>query len=218
MKIQPGKPALHLSGLDLHRPHLGKSLPRIGTPRAAFGVARGQEQGVQNRFDAARFARFGHAVLLIGIKGIDFVPQVHPLGHVVEHRQFGRAALRARQAAAQAGAGQHMRQRGVARNAHGIMIALRLGPVPPPVEPCVEIARGARGIPRRRVFRRGLGAHQCGRGKQRGCTDQQGAAQVDKRAMTAGHGAQSSVSAPPRKGANGVRLRPFRGCARHRAV
>ncbi len=154
-ELKPGEAAPVAAPLQLLRPHVGERLTRVRSQVTAFTVPRGQDQGVEHGLGPPRLAGFRQADRLVGIEGLDLVPQPHPLHDIVEHRHLSSAGSGFAQLRAEPGARQHLRQSRMAGHADGAVIALRPGPLTPPCQPTVEISGRAAGVPRRLGRRHG---------------------------------------------------------------
>src|SRR5207342_937700 len=103
------------------------------------------------RFGAARLAGLRQPARLVGIERLDFLPETHALGYLLEHLALRRRRLVLGQRPAQRGACQRIGQRGMARHAGGVVVARRVGPRQPPALTAVHVpGRRFRIPPRRR--------------------------------------------------------------------
>ena len=155
MKVQPGPGAFQVARLELERPHPGQRLAPLARQRPRAGVAGGEHQGVQDRFRASRFTTLRQTAGLIGIEGLDLVPQRHALDHAGDHRAFRRRHVVLAERAAKRGTREGIGHRGMARHACCLVIARGIRPVQPPLEPAIQIRSRRVRVPRsRRCMRR----------------------------------------------------------------
>ena len=123
-------------------------------------VIADQDQGVQNRFGAARFRRLRQAGGLVGIERLNFLPETNAMHDVIEHSALIRGRRGFGKCRAESGPPQGIGREGMAGDAKGAVVARGFGPVHPPGGAFVEITGGGFGIPGAGLLRARAGGRE----------------------------------------------------------